>query len=67
MNKALLHYGGSVNGDGRAVQALDDLSYDEWKKAFDAWMADVEARTHRYPPGFILDDSRESIYEGCGE
>ena len=33
----------------------------------DAWMADVQKRAHRYPPGFVLDDSRESIYEGRGE
>jgi hypothetical protein len=42
-------------------------SFDDWKKNFDAWMADVHARAHRYPPGFVMDDSRESIYEGCGE
>jgi hypothetical protein len=41
--------------------------FDEWKKQFDVWMADVEGRAHRYPPGFAMDDSRESIYEGCGE
>ena len=39
----------------------------DWKKNFDAWMAEVERRAHRYPPGFVLDDSRESIYQGCGE
>jgi hypothetical protein len=41
--------------------------FDEWKKSFDAWMGDVRGRAHRYPPGFVLDDSRESIYRGCGE
>ena len=42
-------------------------TFEEWKKKFDAWMADVQARADRYPPGFVLDDSRESMYEGCGE
>src|ERR1017187_1308936 len=42
-------------------------AFDEWKKRFDAWMARVQTRASRYPPGFVLDDSRESIYEGCGE
>ncbi len=38
---------------------------DDWKKKFNAWMADVQARACRYPPGFVMDDSRESMYEGC--
>jgi hypothetical protein len=42
-------------------------SFGDWKTKFDAWMADVQARSPRYPPGFIMDDSRESMYEGCGE
>lgn len=42
-------------------------SFGDWKKNFAAWMADVQGRAHRYPPGFVMDDSRESIYEGCGE
>ncbi len=41
--------------------------FDDWKKYFDAWMADVQARANRYPPGFVMDDSRESMYEGCGQ
>ena len=40
---------------------------DERQKAFDRWMARVQERADRYPPGFIVDDSRESIYEGRGE
>ena len=32
-----------------------------------AWLAEVRARLPRYPPGFLMDDSRESIYKGCGE
>jgi hypothetical protein len=41
--------------------------FSEWKKNFEAWMANVHARSNRYPPGFVMDDSRDSIYAGCGE
>jgi len=34
---------------------------------FDGWLADVDSRAGRYPTGFVMDDSRESIYQGCGE
>lgn len=27
----------------------------------------IQSRADRYPPGFRVDDSRERIYEGCGE
>jgi len=30
-------------------------------------MQEVATRIGRYPEGFVLDDSRESIYEGRGE
>jgi hypothetical protein len=30
-------------------------------------MREVAARAGRYPPGFMVDDSRETIYEGRGE
>lgn len=43
------------------------LPSQEWRRAFEAWMTDVQARAGRYPPGFVIDDSRESIYEGRGE
>ena len=42
-------------------------SPDEWLIAFDNWMAEVEARAPLYLPGFVLDTSREAMYEGCGE
>jgi hypothetical protein len=45
----------------------NSASFDHWRKQFDAWMAQVQTRAHCYPPGFVMDDSRESIYEGCGE
>jgi hypothetical protein len=37
------------------------------QEAFAEWMSQVQHRADRYPPGFVVDDSRESIYEGCGE
>jgi len=39
----------------------------EREKAFAEWMAQVQKRASRYPAGFVIDDSRESIYDGCGE
>jgi hypothetical protein len=63
----LLHQAEREGVDGQAAQAPADLPYDEWKKGFDAWMAGVQSRADRYPLGFVVDDSRESIYEGCGE
>jgi hypothetical protein len=41
-------------------------SLDEWQRLFDAYMREVAARAGRYPEGFVVDDSRESIYEGRG-
>ena len=43
------------------------LTHEEWLANFEAWMAEVQARAHRYPPGFEVDISREAMYEGCGE
>ena len=45
-----------------------ELPFIDWKKN----MAALDAVIHtimdgRLPPDFVLDDSRESIYEGCGE
>ncbi len=39
----------------------------EREKALDEWIALVQKRASRYPPGFVADDSRESIYEGRGD
>ncbi len=44
-----------------------DLPYHEWKKRFDAHMKTIEAKADRYPPGHVVDVSREAMYEGCGE
>jgi hypothetical protein len=42
-------------------------SAEERRRAFDDWMALIQKRAHRYPAGFVADDSRERIYEGRGE
>jgi hypothetical protein len=42
-------------------------SPDDWQGRFDAYLREVAARAGRYPPGFAVDDSRETIYEGRGE
>jgi hypothetical protein len=40
---------------------------EERRRAFAEWMAVVAERAGRYPDGFVVDDSRESIYAGRGE
>jgi hypothetical protein len=39
----------------------------DWQRRFDAYLREVAARAERYPEELVMDDSRESIYEGrCG-
>jgi antitoxin component of RelBE/YafQ-DinJ toxin-antitoxin module len=38
------------------------LTGDAWLAELDAWKRDAASRTGQYPPGFVLDDSRETIY-----
>jgi hypothetical protein len=38
------------------------MTGDAWYAELEAWKRDVESRAGRYPPGFALDDSRETIY-----
>jgi hypothetical protein len=33
-----------------------------WRAELEAWKRNAESRAARYPPGFVLDDSRETIY-----
>ena len=42
-------------------------SPEAWAAEFEAWMREVADRAPSYPDGFVVDDSRESIYEGRGE
>ena len=38
------------------------LTGEAWQAVWDAMRRDAEKRADRYPPGFVLDDSREAIY-----
>ena len=38
------------------------LTGDAWRAELDAWKRDTESRADRYPPEFVLDASRETIY-----
>ena len=38
------------------------LTGDAWLAERDAWKRDAERRSSRYPRGFVLDDSRQTIY-----
>jgi hypothetical protein len=40
---------------------------EEWHRRFEAYLQEVASRSGRYPDGFVADDSRDAIYEGCGE
>jgi hypothetical protein len=38
------------------------LTGDAWLAELTAWKRDAESRADRYPSGFTIDDSRETIY-----
>ncbi|MHB1557673.1 MAG: hypothetical protein ACYC61_09355 [Isosphaeraceae bacterium] len=38
------------------------LTGDAWDAELEAWKQDARDRTGRYPRGFVLDDSRETLY-----
>jgi hypothetical protein len=40
---------------------------DEWRERFEAMLAEGRRWATDLPPGHVVDDSRESIYEGRGE
>ena len=63
----LLELATADTGSVRATVLPHHSPFDDWKRNFDAWMAEAQTRARRYPAGFVMDDSRESIYEGCGE
>ena len=44
-----------------------ELPFEVWKKNHDAMIELFRVTLAHLPPDFVLDDSRESIYEGCGE
>jgi len=38
------------------------LTGDAWLAELEAWKRDAQGRAGRYAPGFVLDDSRETVY-----
>ncbi|MFO0957551.1 MAG: ribbon-helix-helix protein, CopG family [Isosphaeraceae bacterium] len=38
------------------------LTGEAWLAAMQEWRKAIEERADRYPPGFVLDDSRETMY-----
>ena len=52
---------------GQPLSEWKPLTDEEWEREWEAWDRDVEARGSRYPPGFQIDDSRESMYFGKDE
>jgi hypothetical protein len=38
------------------------LTGEAWQREFDAWTREIENRAARYPPGFRVQDDRDSIY-----
>lgn len=38
------------------------LTGEAWQKAFDRMNHEIAATAHEYPPGFQVDDSRDTIY-----
>lgn len=45
-----------------AAEPPPTLTGDAWLAEIDAWKQDAERGSGRYPPGFILDDGRETLY-----
>jgi hypothetical protein len=45
-----------------STESLLPLTGDAWWVELDAWKRDAEKSAERYPPGFVLDDSRETMY-----
>jgi hypothetical protein len=41
-------------------EAPQPLTGDAWRAELEAWKRDAESRAGRYPPGFVLDDRRET-------
>jgi hypothetical protein len=53
--------------EGAGTRSDAPSSLEDRIRAFDEWMNIVGDRAERYPAGYIVDDSRESIYARRGE
>jgi hypothetical protein len=51
-----------AQGGSLTPEPPQPLTGDAWWAELDAWKQDALGRAGRYPPGFILDDSRDAIY-----
>jgi hypothetical protein len=47
---------------GQPLSGSKPLSDEEWEREMEAWDRDAEELARRLPPGFQVDDSRESMY-----
>ena len=45
-----------------ALEPSLPLTGDAWQLELESWKRDATTRAERYPAGFVLDDSRETIY-----
>ena len=48
--------------DAARLETPLPLTGEAWQAAMEEWRRAAASRAHRYPPGFVLDDSRETIY-----
>lgn len=52
---------------GEPLTEWKPLTDEVWEHEMEEWDRDIEARADRYPPGFLVDDSRELMYFGKDE
>ena len=57
-----------VTTNGHAAAAPNPTPDPTWEARFDAMIAEAREWSEKnLPPGYVADDSRDSIYEGRGE
>ncbi len=44
------------------ADTTEPLTGEAWQAELNAWKRDAQSRAGRYPPNFVLDDSRERLY-----